>query len=134
MYRIASTSEEIGRAFSSHRFAEAYPHLAADLRWELIGGSPLKGRDAVIAACEESAAYLSTATTEFRKFKSVVGPDAVVIDSLAEYTGPDGEKSVVASCDIYDFMNGEVATITSYTVEVAEDRPTDVASVHDRMR
>jgi len=88
----------------------------------------------VIAACEESAAYLSTATTEFRKFKSVVGPDAVVIDSLAEYTGPDGEKSVVASCDIYDFMNGEVATITSYTVEVAEDRPTDVASVHDRMR
>ncbi len=53
---------------------------------------------------------------------------------VPQYTGPDGEQSVVASFDIYDFMNGEVATIISYTVEVAEDRPTDVASVHDRMR
>jgi len=72
----------------------------------------------VIAACEESLAYLSQATTEFRKFRSVVGTNAVVVDSLAEYSGADGKTSVVASCDIYDFVNGEVTTITSYTVEV----------------
>lgn len=117
---MASTIEEIGHAFSSHRFAEAYPHLASNVRWELIGGSPLNGRDAVIAACEESLAYLSQATTEFRKFRSVVGPDAVVVDSLAEYVAADGQTSVVASCDIYDFVDGDVATITSYTVEVSD--------------
>jgi len=115
------TIDEIAQAFSSHRFAEAYPHLAADVRWDLVGGAPLTGRDAVIAACEESLAYLSQATTDFRKFRSVVGTDAVVVDSLAEYSAADGQTSVVASCDIYDFVNGEVATITSYTVEVGED-------------
>ncbi|MDQ3715718.1 MAG: nuclear transport factor 2 family protein [Actinomycetota bacterium] len=119
---MASTIAEIGQAFSEHRFAEVYPHLAPEVRWELIGGSPLTGRDAVIAACEESLVYLSQATTDFRKFRSVVGTDAVVVDSLAEYSGADGQTSVVASCDIYDFVNGEVTTITSYTVEVGEDQ------------
>lgn len=118
---MASTIEEIGHAFSSHEFAEAYPHLALDVRWDLVGGSPLNGRDAVIAACEESLAYLSQATTDFRRFRSVVGTDVVVVDSLAEYSGADGQTSVVASCDIYDFANGEVAVITSYTVEVGKD-------------
>ncbi len=116
-----ATSEEIAHAFSEHRFAEACPHLAPDVRWDLVGGSPLIGRDAVIAACEESPAHLSQVTTEFRKFKSVVGTGAVVVDSLAEYTGADGQTSVVASCDIYEFVDGEVTTITSYTVDVAED-------------
>lgn len=119
---MASTTEEIATAFSEHRFAEAYPHLATDVRWELVGGSPLIGRDAVIAACEESLTYLAEATTNFRRFRSVVGTAAVVVDSLAEYSGADVETSVVASCDIYDFVNGEVATITSYTVEVPEDQ------------
>jgi len=27
----------------------------------------------------------------------------------------------VPSCDIYDFVNGQVATITSYTVEVDDN-------------
>jgi len=118
---MTPTIEEIAQAFSSHRFAETYPHLAPDVRWELIGGSPLLGRDAVIAACEESSTYLSNATTDFRKFKVVVGSDAVVVDSLAEYVGADREVSVIASCDIYDFVDGQVATITSYTVEIGKD-------------
>ncbi len=82
------------------------------------GGSPLTGRDAVIAACEESIGYMSPGTTEFRKFRSVRGSDVVVVDSLAEYVDADGQKTVVASCDIYDFANGEVVAITSYNVDV----------------
>jgi hypothetical protein len=41
-----------------------------------------------------------------------------VIDSRAEYVDGDGESSHVASCDIYEFIDGKVAAITSYAVEV----------------
>lgn len=118
---MSSTIEEVAEAFSSHRFAEAYPVLASHVRWNLVGGSPLDGRDAVIEACEASAGFLSQMTTEFRRFKVVVGSDAVAIDSLAEYVDADGKTSVVSSCDIYEFENGVLSAITSYTVEVGTD-------------
>lgn len=75
----------------------------------------------MIEACGDSNRHLAQTTTEFGKFKTVVGSDSVVIDSLAEYVGADGQKSVVASCDIYDFVDGAVTTITSYTVEVSAE-------------
>ena len=113
--------EQIARAFSSHRFAETYDHLAPDVRWVSVGGPTMQGRDAVIEACEQSTAMLSQTTTTFRSFRTVVGNDAVVVDSLAEYVESDSDVSVVASCDIYDFHDGKVAAITSYTVEVSPD-------------
>ena len=54
--------------------------------------------------------------TTFSAFKVVANQDSVVIDSRAEYVDHDGETSHVASCDIYDFVDGRLAGITSYTV------------------
>jgi len=116
-----STIEQIAQAFSSHRFAEAYPHLTQDVRWQSYGGPTLQGRDAVIEACEQTSEHLSEVTMEFRRFKVVIGSDAVAVDSLAEYVDTDGRGTIVASCDIYDFVDGEVTAIVSYTVEVSED-------------
>ena len=56
--------------------------------------------------------------TDFVKFRTVVTDDCVVIDSVAQYTDKEEQLSYVASCDIYDFTNGKVSQITSYTVEV----------------
>ncbi len=115
--------EQIARAFSSHRFAETYRHLAQDVRWVSVGGQTLHGRDAVIEACEQSGAHLSQVTTEFRSFRTVVGADTVVVDSLAEYVDAEQESTVVASCDLYDFAGVELTAITSYTVEVSAVQP-----------
>lgn len=106
------------RAFSSHRFAEAYPHLLDTVRWTLIGGDVVTGRDAVTARCDASAAYLAGVTTTFKHFKEIVGADNVVIDSWATYVESNGETTAVASCDIYDVAEGKIAAITSYTVDV----------------
>lgn len=38
-------------------------------------------------------------------------------DSRAEFVDAEGESSLSASCDIYEFNDGSLATITSYTVE-----------------
>ena len=37
----------VGRAFSEHRFDEALPHLAKDVRWTVVGYMVLEGADAM---------------------------------------------------------------------------------------
>jgi ketosteroid isomerase-like protein len=112
------TTEKIARAFSSHRFDLALPHLADDICWTVVGTAPMIGRKAVKKAIERTAKDLSSVTTEFQRFRSVVGEDSVVVDSLARYTDGGGDVSIVASCDIYDFADGRVTEIVSYTVEL----------------
>lgn len=117
-----STIGQAARAFSSHRFEEAYPYLRAEVRWNSVGGELVSGRVAVIARCNESAAYLAGVTTTFDRCKVIVGADSVAVDTLATYAGSDGETTVIASCDIYDFIDGSIAEITSYTVDVTGER------------
>ena len=113
-----ATPEEVAHAFSSHRFEEALPYLAADIVWSLVGDEPVLGRDDVERLCRKTAAYLQDVTTEFQRFRTVVGGDSVVVDSLARYVEAGGPVSVVASCDIYDFVDGRITEIVSYTVEI----------------
>jgi len=113
------TTEKIARAFSSHRFELALPHLADDIVWTLVGSHPLIGRKAVKKAIEHTASDLASLTTEFQRFRTVVGDGSVVVDSLARYTDREGDVSIVASCDIYDFADdGRITEIVSYTVEL----------------
>jgi limonene-1,2-epoxide hydrolase len=113
-----TTIQQIAEAFSSHRFTETFAHLAPDIRWVLVGESTVDGRDAVIQACESTAAELASTSTEFTRFVTVVGADAVAVDTVGRYTDSDGHTSVVASCDIYQFDHAAISTITSYAVEL----------------
>jgi ketosteroid isomerase-like protein len=72
--------------------------------------------------CEGSASDLRDVKTTFSKFKVITTGDCVVIDSRAEYLDADGESSHVASCDIYEFIDGNIVAITSYTIEVPPGR------------
>jgi ketosteroid isomerase-like protein len=118
-----ATTEKIARAFSSHRFDAALPHLADDVIWTVVGSDPLVGRKKVKKAVERTAAGLASVTTEFQRFRTVVGEDSVVVDSLARYTDDAGDVSIVASCDLYDFDgDGCITEIVSYTVELPSRR------------
>ena len=111
--------EAIAEAFSGHRFADAYPHLVEEVRWNLVGADTLTGRQAVVDACEGTLRELAQTATRFPKFRTIVGADAVVVDSVGEYQAPDGSTSTVASCDIFDFAGDSVVGITSYTTELS---------------
>lgn len=117
--------EEIARAISGHRFREATPYLTDDITWTVVGAETLIGKDAVVDACEASAAYLADVATKFRLFRVVVGIqsddgiDTVVVDTLADYTDAAAEKTTVRSVDLYDFDEGMLTAIVSYNVELA---------------
>ena len=110
--------EAMAEAFSSHHFADAYPHLAQDVRWILVGGPTITGRQAVIDTCEETLRELAQTATQFINFRAIVGADSVVVDAIGQYDSPDESTSTVASCDIFDFVDDSITAITSYTVEL----------------
>jgi hypothetical protein len=68
------TIEQIARAFSGHRFAEAAPSLREDVRWDLVGGELLSGRDAVLARCRATAAALTGVAAAFERFGGSSAP------------------------------------------------------------
>jgi len=115
---MSRSVEQIAEAFCRHRFEETYPYLLDDVRWHLVGDRLVVGREDVEHTCEQSSEYLAGVTTAFTRFRVVAGNDSVVVDSEAEYTDRDGDSSIVASCDIFDFSDGRIIGITSYTVEL----------------
>ncbi len=107
----------VGRAFSEHRFDEALPHLAKDVRWTIVGYMVLEGADAVKQTCRETLESLEGTTTAYDRCVIAAGPDAVAVDTFARYIRPDG-VTAVASCDIYEVSGDKISAITSYAVEV----------------
>ena len=116
---MSPTIIETAEAFSRHQFGDTYPFILDEAEWTLVGGDHIRGKADIISACEESARELVDVETTFTRFKVIATDDCVVIDSRAEYIDEDGRSSHVASCDIYEFVDRDVAAITSYTVEVA---------------
>jgi hypothetical protein len=58
-------------------------------------------------------------SAEFTRFVSVASDRVASVDAVARYASADGGVSVVSSADIYEFDdNGQVASITSYAVEL----------------
>jgi ketosteroid isomerase-like protein len=115
-----TTPRETAEAFSGHRFRDAYDALSPDVRWTAVGEGVVTGRQSVVDACESTLAELATTTTVFSRFVVVADADgkSAAVDVVARYVDPDGTTSVVSSCDIYEFSDGLVTTITSYAVEL----------------
>ena len=107
----------VARAFSEHRFDEALPYLAKDVRWTIVGYMVLEGADAVRQTCRDTLESLEGTTTTYDRCVVAAGSEAVAVDTFARYTRPDG-MTAVASCDIYELMGEQITAITSYAVEI----------------
>jgi hypothetical protein len=107
----------VGCAFSQHRFDEALPFLAKDVRWTVVGYMVLEGADAVRQTCGETLESLQDTTTTYDRCVTAAQNGIVAVDTVARYAGPNG-LTAVASCDIYEFTGEVITAITSYAVEV----------------
>jgi hypothetical protein len=113
-----ATPREVAEAFSGHRFRDAYPGLAPDVRWTIVGAQTLVGREAVVEACETTLADLAGETAEFLRFLVIADDGGACVDAVGRYVSGDGSTTAVSSCDVYTVEEGLVRTITSYVVEL----------------
>lgn len=110
--------DQIAEAFCSHRFVETYPYMADEIKWHIVGGEELIGREAVIDKCAESAKFLETISTTFTKLKINRAETFVVVEGAAQFQDQENQTSSVASCDVFLFSDGRLVEITSYNVEL----------------
>ena len=116
------TIRQISEAFSNHNFEITYQFISDNIKWNMVGGELIIGKENVIKSCELSANYLKTVATTFSKFLVIETENHVAIDSISEYIDPDKSISKVASCDIYKFESGQLIEITSYCIELGENK------------
>jgi hypothetical protein len=110
--------DQIAEAFCSYRFAETYPYLAEEIKWNMVGGEELMGREAVIARCAGSAKFLETVSATITKLKINRGETFVVVEGAAQFRDQEKQTSSAASCDVFQFSDGRLVEITSYVVEL----------------
>jgi len=115
---MSDSLRRAAEAFSGHCFADAYPALADDVRWELVGQETLVGRQAVEGACEATVAELGEGSAEFLRFVVVADDERAAVDTVTRYTSATGEVGLVSSCDLYQFRDGRLVDIRSYAVEL----------------
>ncbi len=110
--------DQIAEAFTSWRFAETYPYMADEIKWNIVGREELLGRAAVIARCEESAKFLETVSATLTKLKVIRAETCVIVEGAAQFQDQENQTSSVASCDVFQFSDGRLVEITSYVIEL----------------
>jgi uncharacterized cupin superfamily protein len=109
---------QIAEAFCSWRFAETYPYMADDIKWNIVGRAELTGRAAVIDRCTDSAKFLATVSATLTKLKVIRAETCAIVEGAAHFQHQDNHISSVASCDVFQFSDERLVEITSYVVEL----------------
>ena len=60
---------QLAEAFCSHKFAETFPYMADEIKWNMIGREECIGREAVIAHCNQGTKFLETVSTTHLNLK-----------------------------------------------------------------
>ena len=114
--------KQIAEAFSNHNFEITHPFISDKIQWIMVGGELIIGKENVIKTCDQSTNYLKTVETTFSKFLVLETDNYITVDSISDYIDTEKQLSKVASCDIYKFENGQLIEITSYCIELREEK------------
>src|SRR5262245_14362344 len=109
---------QIAEAFCSHRFAETYPYMADEIKWNMIGREELVGREAVINHCMKGLKFLETVSTTLTKPKIYRAETCVIVEGAAQFKDQENQTSGVASCDVFRFSGEQLVEITSYVIDL----------------
>ncbi len=111
-------TDQIAEASCSWRFAETYPYMADEIKWNIVGREERMGRAAVIARCTEAAKFLATVSATMTQLKIHRAEACVIVEGAAQFQDQENQTSSVASCDVFQFSDERLVEITSYVVEL----------------
>jgi hypothetical protein len=112
------TQRQIAEAISGGSFELAYPHLAENIIWSVIGEFQLKGKKNVIEKFEQTSDYFKSVKTDFKTLNVIADKDYVVINGTAEFIRDGRRVAFVSACDVYEFTGSStLKKITSYCIQ-----------------
>ncbi len=111
------TQAQIATAFSNGNFELAYPYLADEVVWRVVGEDVFRGKDEVINNCKQVAGYFKSVTTNFITTDLIVDGTRVAVTGTAEFIRDGNTVNFVHACDVYQFNeSNQLEAITSYCI------------------
>lgn len=112
------TKQQIAEAFSNGNFESAYPYLAENVLWVIVGENSFQGKKSVIENCEQTAAYFKSVQTDFKTNHLLQDNNKIAISGTAEFFKGGKSVAYVSAFDLYEFNTEEkLQNITSYCIQ-----------------
>lgn len=119
---MQSLQKQISLEFSGGNFEFAYPYLADDVFFNIVGNELVTGKKALIDFCNKTAQYFTQVTTKFNLDNVIADDNCVAINGTAEfYVAKDDRTNYISSCDVYKFKDGMLKEITSYCISTKKE-------------
>ena len=112
---------KISEAFSKGNLDFATVYLADDIKWNILGETPIMGKEEVLEVSKMSLLQSFPVIT----IKSVIAEsNYVVIESIGTAKTKTGKAYNQSYCDIFKFENEQLKEITTY-LDTALSRDVD---------
>jgi len=113
---MPSILESRSAAFSSGQFADTYDSMSEMVVWNLVGSTVIQGKPEVIAFCEKMS--LEMEGSELTNTQQIVDGNLVAVQGYCRYIKA-GMPTQLFYCDVYQFEDNQIISITSYAIEAA---------------
>lgn len=114
---MTHTKKEIAESFSNGKFENTYPYLSDNIIWNVVGENIFKGKQEVIAQCNQITEYFNSVETDFQTQESIIAENRVIVRGTGEFLRNGKRVNLITACDVYEFNNnGELEKISSYCI------------------
>ncbi|HZG23363.1 MAG TPA: nuclear transport factor 2 family protein [Chitinophagaceae bacterium] len=105
------TNKQISEEFAKGNLEFSAIYLADDIKWNILGNSPITGKDQVL----EVSKMLQLESFPVITIKNTVAEgDYVVVESTGEAKTKKGKPYNQTYCDVFRFNDGKLQEITTY--------------------
>jgi uncharacterized protein len=105
------TNKEISEAFAKGDVEFSATYLAEDIRWNILGNSPVIGKEEVLEISKMSQLQSFPVIT----IKNIIGEgNYVVVESTGKARTNSGKPYNQTYCDVFYFKNEKLKEITTY--------------------
>jgi uncharacterized protein len=103
--------KDVSEQFAKGNMAFVTPYLAEGIRWHILGGGTVVGKDQVLEANEMAQLEQFPRIT----IKAIVAEgDVVVVESTGEARTKGGKPYNQSYCEVFRFEHGELREVTTY--------------------
>ncbi len=105
--------QQIIRGFDENDFDLIIDSVTEDMTWEMLGTTSINGKTALKKWFKDTEGMQLLEST---KDHIILQDDTATVDGVAKCKGPDGTIYDMFYADVYEFRDGKVSKMISYTL------------------
>lgn len=117
METLLLSNREIAESFSAGKFENAFPYLAEDVVWKIVGDTEIVGKSQVVENCQQANNHGELEQNIFATDQIIKENNKVVIKGSGEFIRDGKRVNLIAACDVYEFNEqSQIIAISSFCI------------------